>query len=276
MELRGSIDRSRNFISQDYFYNSKFEISKGRILIERLNIPNYYVNFNFRELQSQYIDGIMRNTQYRINLKWYLKNIGIMNEYKKDLYEIGTGLTATKKEGNVWYFDYEDEVVSRESNLIDERINYYLNKIFGKNLSNKEIVKMRQELEFDATPNSVRDNTLVKLIQLNYPDECVACKDDYDISDRSFKKKNSDRYYFEVHHVISIGKDKELDDENNLVKLCPTCHDLLKRGRASEKEQKDLIRKIFKNAPNTLEFAKNFFNTDDYEEIVQKTYQNLK
>ena len=103
----------------------------------------------------------------------------------------------------------------------------------------------------------------------------MCCKDKYDIADRSYINRTTGIYYFEIHHVISLGNNMKLDDENNMVKLCPTCHRTLKRGSGTEQEQKELIKAIFKNAPNTYEFAKHFFNTDDYDEVVKLTYLSL-
>ena len=60
-----------------------------------------------------------------------------------------------------------------------------------------------------------------------------------------------------------------------MVKLCPTCHRNLKRGSGTEADQKELIRDIFKNAPQTFDFAKHFFDTDDFETIVDLTYKSL-
>ena len=37
-------------------------------------------------------------------------------------------------------------------------------------------------------------------------------------------KRNSDKHYFELHHVISFGAKQSGDILENLVKLCPACH----------------------------------------------------
>ncbi len=49
----------------------------------------------------------------------------------------------------------------------------------------------------------------------------------------------------------------------------------IKKGSGKPEEQKELIREIFHNAPQTLDFAEHFFNTKDFEEIVNLTYINL-
>lgn len=60
-----------------------------------------------------------------------------------------------------------------------------------------------------------------------------------------------------------------------MVKLCPACHRALKRGSGKPEEQKQMIRDIFKNAPQTLEFAKNFYDEKDFEKIVDLTFNSL-
>ena len=117
---------------------------------------------------------------------------------------------------------------------------------------------------------------MVDAVRLFTPDECMGCKNKYKIEDRTFTNKKTGRLYFEIHHVISIGDNHELDDENNLVKLCPACHDTLKRGRATKETQKEIIIEIYNNAPYTLEFAEHFFDTTNFDEIVELTYINLK
>ena len=91
-----------------------------------------------------------------------------------------------------------------------------------------------------------------------------------------YTHKNTGRQYFEYHHVISIGKNHELDDENNIVKLCPTCHRIVKRGSAPENEQKEVIKNILINYPNVLNFAKQIYDLENFEEIVHKIWENLK
>ena len=39
MELRGSIDTQRQYITKDYFFNSMFEAKKAWFLIDQMNVP---------------------------------------------------------------------------------------------------------------------------------------------------------------------------------------------------------------------------------------------
>lgn len=275
MELRGSIDTTANYIAQDYFYDSIFEIKKVRMLEDYLSIPYNVFNVNFRELQHDYYAGIRRrNTQLRLNIWWYMENIGIINGYKAEVFALSRHLDLPDPERNVYFF-YNDDIRRRTNNILDERLNFYSTNVFGRNINDEDIKKMRKELNFDHKSRSIRNKALVEVIKYCTPDECVCCKNKYRIENRTHISRVTGRYYFEIHHVISIGSNKELDDENNMVKLCPACHRTLKRGSGTQEEQKELIREIFQNAPQTLNFAEHFFNTKDFEEIVNLTYKNL-
>lgn len=276
MELRGSIDTTANYIAQDYFYGSAFEIKKARMLVDYLSIPYNVVNINFRELQHDYYAEIReRNTQLRLNIWWYMENIGIINAYKAEVFAISRNIKLPEPDGNVYYFNCDDGRRRNANNILDERLNFYSTNVFGKDITSNDITKMRNELGFDNVSGSIRSRALVEAIKYNTPDECVCCKHRYRIEDRSYINRNTGRYYFEIHHVISIGNNKELDDENNMVKLCPACHRALKRGSGTPAEQRSLIRDIFTNAPQTLEFAEHFFDTKNIDEIIELTFKNL-
>ena len=274
-ESRGSIDTTRPLIAIDYFYNSLIEVKRARILYDYFNIPFSVLNFNPRELQNDYITGKRkRNTQLRFNLYWYVKNIGLLNEYKILIIQnVYNNIKYSHTDGEVKYFNSPDIAHSKKDSF-DFMLRYYANNIFNKKLSDFEIDNLRNELNFNASSdiNSFkRDLSLIQLIRLNTPDECASCK-----TTKTYTHKNTGRQYFEYHHVISIGKNHELDDENNIVKLCPTCHRIVKKGSAPECEQKTVIRNILHNRPNVLEFAKHIYDLEDFEEIVNKIWQNLK
>lgn len=276
MELRGSIDTTANYIAIDYFCDSELEVKKAKFLIDHLSIPYNVVNFNFREFQKDYYTGRRkRNTQFRLNCWWFMKYIGLTNAYKTELFIKSRGLEPAIMVENV-YYSINDDQIRRIKNQVEDRINFYAQYVFNKQLSQSELTELRLELGFDQkTITSLRSSELVDLIRKFTPDECACCKNDYKIEDRSYKQKNN-RYYFEIHHVISLGNNKELDDDNNMVKLCPACHRELKKGSGLEKNQKNMIRKIFENEPYTLDFAKLFFDCDDIERIIDLTFKHLK
>lgn len=277
MELRGSIDTTAAYIAQDYFYDSLFEIKKARLLVDYLSIPYHVVNINFRELQHQYYSGICtRNTQFRLNIWWYMENIGVLNGYKAEVFALSRNLSLPFSRDGVYFFHNDEHRQNTNNNLLDERLNFYSTKVFSKDISTDDVLKMRTELGFDENrPTNIRNAALVETIRYLTPDECACCKNRYRIEDRSYINRKTGRYYFEIHHVISLGNNKELDDENNMVKLCPACHRALKRGSGTEVEQKELIKEIFSNVPQTLVFAKHFFDTEDLDAVVDMTYKKL-
>lgn len=276
METRGSIDTKRNYISQDYYYGDAFETKKYKLLTDFCNVPYYVLNLNFRELQKQYYDGTnKRNPQFRLHSTWYMKYIGMLNDYKIDIF--ANAFMCKNKIytlGLVSFFDLEEPEYNINSG-VDDYLNFYVYNILKKELDDKKINELRKKLGYESDTKQKRDTSLVNLIKELEADECVCCKDLYDIKDRSFISKKTNRPYFEVHHVISLGDEKELDDENNMVKLCPTCHRCLKKNTGLEEDQKRLISNILKNAPKTLEFCKKMFNCDDINEIIEKVFSNL-
>lgn len=276
-ELRGSIDTQRKYISMDYFYDDEFELSKARLLTDFLSVPYYVLNLNFRELQQQYISGTnKRHTQLRLQLNWYAKNIGLLSDYKAEIASIVLNCNS-ESVNRVNYFDVSD-IKPQGSELFITRINYFINNIYNKTLDENTIAKLRNDFGFDLEleQKNTRNKHIVELIRYTNPDICVGCTDRYKIEDRSFIHCRTDRYYFEIHHNISFGNGIDLDHEDNLVKLCPTCHATLKQGVGREKDQKLIIAQILKNSPNVKEFAKNFFNTADLETIIEKIYSHLK
>lgn len=277
IEPRGSIDTTISYISQDYYYDDLFETKKYKILTDFCDVPYYVLNLNFRDLQRQYYEGeVLRNTQFRINSKWYMKHIGMLNDYKVDIFA-HCHSTPDKiiNDGIISYFDLEEPQYSLNTG-VDHRFNFYVHNILHRNLSEQEINTLRRNLGYDSQTTQLRDSTLPELVRLLEPDECVCCKNLYDINDRTFIHKRTNRPYFEVHHVISLGNNKELDDENNLVKLCPVCHTCLKRGTGLEADQKRLISLILENSNKALLFSKSIFDCDDIDILIDKIYSNLR
>ena len=241
-ESRGSIDTTRPLLAMDYFYNSLNEVKRARMLYDYFNVPFSVLNFNPRELQNDYVTGRRkRNTQLRFNLFWYVRNIGMLNDYKIAIIsKVYNNISYNRTEGNVKYFD-APEILHSRKDTFDFMLRYYSNNIFNKQLSDFEVENLRKELNFDNNKEETtfkRDLSLIELIRINTPDECSACK-----TTQTYIHKNTGKQYFEYHHVISLGKNHELDDEDNIVKLCPNCHKSLKRGSSPEYEQKQVILK---------------------------------
>ncbi|MCQ2686145.1 HNH endonuclease [Helicobacter pylori] len=280
-ESMGSIDVQRNFLTLDYFFHSPLEFNKFHYLIDLFTIPSEALNFNFRELQPEYAQGInQRNAQFRIYLDWYLYHIGLFNPYKAKIAEHVFKTTLVNDNG-YYKLSYLPRTEYR-GNGFTERAHFYLKNVYQQDLDKKRIKELREQLCFIQNSEEFkRDSKIINFYRLSTPNVCNACCDDYDIKERSFLSlflyqitQRSDSYYTEIHHVISLGKDKELDVLEN--QLCPTCHRALKKGASAEGFQKRLIGKILNRNKGNLEFAQLRFETDDFLTLIDKVYESLK
>ncbi len=285
-ESRGSIDTQRNFLTSDYFFHSPLEFKKFHYLIDFFNIPSEALNFNFRELQPEYAQGInQRNAQFRIYLDWYLHHIGLFNPYKARIasVKLKTALIRERDNGIYYKLSYPPTTEYR-GNSFTERAHFYLKSVYQQDLDDKSIEKLREQLGWiQKSEEFRRDSKIINFYRLSTPNVCSACCDDYDIKERSFISlplykitQNPDSYYTEIHHVISLGKDQELDVLANLAKLCPACHRALKKGSSEEEFQKRLIRNILNRNKDNLEFAQLRFETDDFSTLIDRIYESLK
>ncbi|PDW23741.1 HNH endonuclease [Helicobacter pylori] len=281
-ESRGSIDAQRNFLTLDYFFHSPLEFNKFYYLIDHFTIPNEALNFNFRELQPEYAQGIKRNAQFRIYLDWYLYHIGLFNPYKARIAE-HVFKTTLIYDGIYHKLSYPP-TTKYHGNGFTERAHFYLKNVYQQDLDDKSIEKLREQLGWiQKSEEFKRDSKIINFYRISTPNVCSACCDDYDIKERSFLSlplyqitQKSDSYYTEIHHVISLGKDKELDVLENLAKLCPACHRALKKGSSEEEFQKRLIGKILNRNKDNLEFAQLRFETDDLSTLIDKVYESLR
>ena len=74
-------------------------------------------------------------------------------------------------------------------------------------------------------------------------------------------KRNSDKHYFELHHVISFGAKQSGDILENLVKLCPCVY--FNPNRAEESYQKEIIKNILLNSNEANDYVGNFIKEPD-------------
>ncbi|OLQ58371.1 restriction endonuclease [Helicobacter pylori] len=282
-ESRGSIDTQRNFLTLDYFFHSPLEFKKFHYLIDFFNIPSEALNFNFRELQHEYAQGIeKRNAQFRIYLNWYLHHIGLFNPYKA---RIAHHIFKTTLVYDGIYYQLRDRPKTEyRGNGFIERAHFYLKNVYQQDLDDKSIEKLREQLGFiQKSEEFKRDSKIINFYRISTPNVCNACCDSYDIKERSFISlplyqitQDPNSYYTEIHHVISLGKDRELDVLENLTKLCPACHRALKKGASGEGFQKRLIEKILNRNKDNLEFAQLRFETDDFPTLINRIYESLK
>ncbi|GAA7429460.1 hypothetical protein ID0992_05990 [Helicobacter pylori] len=283
-ESRGSIDTKRSFLTLDYFFHSPLEFNKFHYLIDLFNIPSEALNFNFRELQPEYVQVInQRNAQFRIYLNWYLYYIGLFNPYKARIASVT--LKTDLKSNDGIYFKLRDQPKTEyRGNSFIERTHFYLKNVYQQNLDDKSIKKLREQLGLiQKSEEFRRDSNIINFYRLSTPNVCSACCSDYDIKERSFISlplyqitQDPDSYYTEIHHVISLGKNQELDVLANLAKLCPACHRALKKGASKEGLQKRLIRNILNHNKDNLEFAQLRFETDDFLTLIDRIYESLK
>ena len=264
--LRGSADFNRNLysvdiknVSQLYFDNLFKILLSSDVLLNKLNL-------NFRELQQDYINGRERNTQIRINLRWFYDNV--MDKY-------------------IYLNPYKGKILLENKNIIgsdsyfssfEERIIFYRKKILNRELSKYEINDLRNELNFQQNTSDKkisRNQKIVIYAREVFDDICVGCSDKYDIKDRSFKIPKTNRYYLEINHVLPFANDpSQIDVLDNLVKLCPVCHRALAPGRAEESLQIDIINKMIHSRKEIECFINNIKpnNMSDVEFI----FNNLK
>lgn len=273
MELRGSVDTSMKLIAQDYFYNNNVELKKGQILTNMMDLPIAYANFNARNLQPQYVSGEnKRNAQFRINLMFYANQIGFINKYKAKIFD-NTYYNRGKKEIDGITFFNVDLPKTRDDNVkFIKMLNFFTNYIYEKKLTPVAIEELRKRLGFttSASEKSNRNRTIVELFSEISEDKCAICG-----TTKTFENKRTGRQHFEIHHVVSYKNGVELDNIANLVKLCPTCHDMLKKNATAKGEQIKAIIKILSEHTEILEFAKSYLQIDDINEIAEEIWERL-
>lgn len=274
--LRGSPDLTTKLYAVDIPRDIQSSIYLDLVFKLLTNISDLnQLNLNFRELQNQFLSGKnQRNTQIRINLKWLSERLNytiLFNDYKtKILQNLHIQISAQ---------DYRQSI---EHGFV-ERLLLYKNTVIpelDQNNTSVRIQALRNKLGFSANEDLIegsrRSSAIVKIARCLYPDECVCCKNDYNIHDRTFKKRNGE-YYLEIHHVISFASDSLGDQIDNLVKLCPACHRALTKDRAPEDYQKQLIRNILNNSNNAYEYVKNINpNSSNISDDVDFVYSRLR
>ena len=276
MELRGSVDTTRKLITQDYFYDNRIELKKAQILTDIMNLPLVYANFNARDLQPQFVSGEnKRNTQFRINAFFYVNEIGFLNRYKAEIFK-----NAYKKyikncyeKDNVIYFEVDMPTSKNDDIQFIKYLNFFTNNIYEKNLTKTAISELRKRLGFNSMDSNnpiKRNKTIIDLFDKISEDKCAVCD-----TTQTFLNKGTGKQYFEIHHVISFYNGKEFDNIANLVKLCPTCHNMLKKNRSSKEQQIKAIYKILHSHPEIYEFTSLYLQINDINELADKIWSML-
>lgn len=236
-------------------------------------------------MQEQFLKNInKRNTQLRFNLLWFIKNVGIINDYKKDI------LIQNRKkikyiDNNKSYFDVIDNLkkFSKSPLMFYDKIDFYLKKILNVELNLEQVDKLKKDLLLSDIENEKqlkvkRDIFIKELCRIMKPNLCSGCYKKHNIKNRSFKHIKTGNFYFEIHHNIPFANGKEFDVLENLVKLCPVCHKMLKKGIAEPIKQKELIKNIINASFNNdiKEFAIYVFKTNNIDQLINSIFEKLK
>jgi len=274
MELRGSVDTTAKLIAQDYFYNNNIELKKGQILTNMMDLPISYANFNARNLQPQYISGEnQRNAQFRINLMFYAREIGFINKYKATIFDNSYHNRGKREIDGITYFNVDLPKRKDYDIKFIKYLNFFTNYIYEKKLTSTAISQLRSKLGFTDSPSNERINrnrTIIELFNEISEDKCAICG-----TKETFVNKRTGKQYFEIHHVISYKNGADLDNIANLVKLCPTCHDMLKKNATTKDKQIKAILKILTEHAEILEFVKSYLQLEDINEIAEEIWEKL-
>ena len=273
-EARGSVDTTAKYISSDYFYDNRLELKKCVTITNNIGIPIQYVNFNARNLQPQYVSGEnRRNAQLRINSFYYAKEIGFVNRYKAEIFDRSFSSRGRIEKDGIIYFDVDLPEKRMSSDSYISLLNFYTDFIYKKEITPEIVSQLRQQRGLDDDRNHQglkRDSAIIELFKKISPDKCAICG----ITD-TFLNQRTGKQYFEIHHVISFCNGKKVDNIANLVKLCPTCHELMKKNKAPKYEQIKAIIKILNEHQDIYEFACSYLGLDDINEVSERIWELL-
>lgn len=273
LELRGSVDTTAKFIAQDYFFNNRVELKKATIITDFMSVPIKYANYNMRDLQFQFVMGInRRNPQFRINSFYYAKYIGFLNKYKAKIFEKAFVTQGSHITDSIQYFDVHLPESRSDDVVFIKYLNFFSNNVYERVLTFRTVQELRARLGFNSSGedgNDIRNRTIIALFDMIAPDKCAICG-----TETTYVKPDG-RQYFEIHHVISRCNGVELDNIANLVKLCPTCHRMMKRNGSSKDEQIRAIIKILNEHGEIYEFCSSYLNLDDINDLAEKIQELL-
>lgn len=276
VEPRGSIDTTAKFIAQDYFYDSEKELKKCKILTDIMNIDINYANFNSRETQPQYVnDENKRNTQFRINLFYYANRIGFMNKYKAKVFEnvyVTNPDQARSERNGILYYSVDVPTPRSADARFIAYLNYYTNNIYNQNITDSLLQRIRRDLGFSDsnTESENRNHLIIRTFDEVSPDKCACC------GTTQTYTKNNGRQYFEIHHVVPFANGIETDNIANLVKLCPTCHRMMKKGSGQTEEQIAACKKFITEHEEIYEFTSSILDEEDKDRLAIKIQELLK
>ena len=268
IELRGSIDTTAKFIAQDYFFNNRVELKKALVITDFMNVPIKYANYNMRDLQYQFVAGInKRNPQFRIHSYFYAKEIGFLNKYKAKIFETAFPTNGTRIENGIQYFDVVMPKSTNDDVAFIKYLNFFSNHVYERSLTSQAVEELRRRLGFPSDSDlsvTGRDRSIIEIFDMIAPDKCAIC------GIETTHTRPNGRQYFEIHHVISRCNGAELDNIANLVKLCPTCHHMMKRNGSTKEEQVNAIIKILNEHNEIFEFCSSYLDIADIVDLANK------
>jgi len=159
------------------------------------------------------------------------------------------------------------EIVSEENeqNQIQDA-EPYLDKMKIDEVNNRKPKLMKKE-----SSSYYRDPRIAKtvLVLNQYRCECY-------LSDKSFNTSDN-HIYAEAHHLIPMKFQKDflelnLDRTDNIISLCPICHNAIHFGNKEEKEER--LRVLFKKKKNLILFKT--LNIDKFDDFYKKFYKTKK
>lgn len=273
LELRGSVDTTAKYIAQDYFFHNRVELKKATIITDFMSVPIKYANYNMRDLQYQFVMGInRRNPQFRINSFYYAKYIGFLNKYKAKVFEKAFNPRGSSTRNQITYFNVNLPESRSDDVAFIRYLNFFSNNVYEKVLTFRTVEELRRRLGFNTTGETgdeVRNRTIIALFDMIAPDKCAVCG-----TETTYTKPDG-RQYFEIHHVISRCNGSELDNIANLVKLCPTCHRMMKKNGSPKEDQTRAIIKILNEHSEIFEFCSSYLNLDNINELAEKIQELL-
>lgn len=280
--LRGSPDITGNFFALDIIRKIQTSnyLLKIFFLLNEIDDLNQ-LNINIREFQKEYHNKInKRNTQLRINLKYFIEYPDVLNELKIFNYLKWKLIDENKEK-------IKTKNISKKNSNIFERV-YKYNKLDKLELEqyNTEEFNQKKQIFFDdknykksikSKKNyQIRNKKIVDIAKERIRDFCFGCKNKYNVEDRTCFLRDSGKPYLEIHHVISFANGN-VDFFPNLVKLCPVCHSTLRKNRASEKDQLTIIESIIQNRKEASKFVEIFIKKPyTLEKKIKYIYNNLK
>lgn len=273
MESRGSVDTTLKLFAQDYFYNNRFELKRVQLLTDDIGLPISYANFNPRNMQPQFVSGEnKRNAQFRINLFYYARNIGFINEYKALIFEKAYNPSSKIENEGIIYYQVSVPDVNNHVAFI-KYINFFTNNIYNKDLTPEKIDILRRQLGFNkgqSLNQPGRNKSIVDLFDELSEDKCALCG-----TNQTYKKKANGRQAFEIHHMIPYHNGQEFDNIANFVKLCPTCHRSLKKGSASKADQITSIITILGKHPEVFEYTSSALGIENLPKLAEEIWTLL-